>query len=1023
MRKMKKIRIFVASSIVSFNSERKRMGAFFCAWNNRLIDKSVFLDVKFCEELDNAVPERRKQDEYNSYIEKSDLFIMLTDSECGSYTAEEFDVAWRSKKRPELLVFCRELAASLSDNVNRMKSLAESRGEFIRYSDYKDQVELYLLSYIQRFIDRQDIRGEVHGDHLKRITFFFGASDIQYEDERDEILRFVLGLNERMLEKGIYIQAEPDDAVDALNQTALAEKHKSLINESETAFFLFFFKVDELLEKDFRYAIRQFHEKSYPRIFTYFFNRTPVYDDGILRLKKYIDCEMNHYYSEFSNVDSVKLSILIQLSDKYIQGFRISVEDGVISDGNQQGLLDVSDLSMFSENDTLVRLKREQETLTQQYDEAAAEFAGDYRRRDLIEKLSNLDDAIRVLTGKIHKEENAALTMLIEMHRSISKGETKQLVKKAYRYLEAGRVKEASKILNKETVDTIYGECLNSQIAHVQEEIADAVQMYRHTIHIQKMLEESEESINTIISCYEEIMKYLDFLNDADIDIVLDYAEYLDDLGREAAEKIFKKAEYLAGSPEREIAKTTWARLYALTGTYYLKQYNSSMAEKYLKFYLDTMEELYHSDNVTYVLEYAAASLKYCRISTKEKSLYMERGLSALLKISDEKAESAEYNLALAKYYYERGNFYQKYDSKKELESYTKAKVILEKKDISDQLLADVYNNLAEAIKANDADRVSEAVVSRYYDLAIRILEKGYSTAPDKYAEALGDLYSNKAVFYTYYGENYYQTAQTLKECEKVYLYLYKKNPVRGGLGLAECYIQMANTYESLGNSKRAITYSEKGISLLEELAEINRERYAIKLAWAYNETGQMYLLLNEKKKVSGFTTAIEYWCKCLDTLENTGNEFIQHKQVYFVVEMLSAILPILKNRKEDTEDIYTVLDRFYRFAYKYIWPDLKTQSGFVNIMFEMGCKLVEYYNPKNYEDTKAFYYPAMREICEQRLADEMLAPDDRIYTNYYMAMLGGLMGDVEKGQEYLDQSIFAFLESDGAKKRKKRKK
>ena len=52
---MRIIRIFVASSIVSFCSERKRMGALFCEWNNRLVNKSIFLDVKFCEELDNAI--------------------------------------------------------------------------------------------------------------------------------------------------------------------------------------------------------------------------------------------------------------------------------------------------------------------------------------------------------------------------------------------------------------------------------------------------------------------------------------------------------------------------------------------------------------------------------------------------------------------------------------------------------------------------------------------------------------------------------------------------------------------------------------------------------------------------------------------------------------------------------------------------------------------------------------------------------------------------------------------------------
>lgn len=653
--------------------------------------------------------------------------------------------------------------------------------------------------------------------------------------------------------------------------------------------------------------------------------------------------------------------------------------------------------------------------MSQQYEKAAGEFAADYKRRDLIVTLSELDDGINALTEKIQKEENAALTMLIEMHKSMAKGETKQLVKKAYRYLEAGKVEEAAKILNKEAVDAIYGESLNAQMTHLQEEIADAIQMYKHTIHIQEMLEESKETIHTIISCYEEIMKYVDFSKEVDMEVVLDYAEYLDGLGRKDAERIFKKAEYLADHPDRSIPLTTRARLYALTGTYYLKQYNPSMAKKYLKQNLDTMEELYHSYPAAYVLEYAKACLRYCQVQKLENARYMESGLSALEKQGGKEVPSAEYQLALARYYYTRGFFYKDQDSKKEMESYARAKDILEKSDLSDRLLADVYNNLAETIQAKDEDRKSGTMVSHYLDLAIGILEKGYATVPDKYAEALGDLYHNKAVFYTNYGENYYQAVQVFKKCEKIYLYLYHKNPVRGGLGLAECYIQMANEYESLDNSKKSIAYCEKGISLLEELTEINCERYAIKLAWAYNETGQMYLLLTLKKKISGLKTAIEYFHKCLDTLEDTKNEYIQYRQADFAAEMMVAIRLIQKflgQNQESTDAVYSIFDRIFRFVYQHIWANLKTNSQFANIMFHIGCNLLEYYDPKNHEDTKTFYYPAMKEIFEQRLSDKTLAADERMYINFYLAMLVGIMGDVEKGQEYLDQSLISFMKS-----------
>lgn len=171
---MRIIRIFVASSIVSFCSERKRMGALFCEWNNRLVNKSIFFDVKFCEELDNAVPEKRKQDEYNSYIENSDLFVMLTDSECGNYTMEEFEVALHSKNKPRILAFCREDTTELSDYVERIKNTIGNQGEFIFYSNYKTEVEQYLLSYFQNYIKKSDIN-TVPDKKINKNFIFFGS--------------------------------------------------------------------------------------------------------------------------------------------------------------------------------------------------------------------------------------------------------------------------------------------------------------------------------------------------------------------------------------------------------------------------------------------------------------------------------------------------------------------------------------------------------------------------------------------------------------------------------------------------------------------------------------------------------------------------------------------------------------------------------------------------------------------------------------------------------------------------------
>ncbi|WP_270206287.1 hypothetical protein, partial [Clostridium butyricum] len=71
-------------------------------------------------------------------------------------------------------------------------------------------------------------------------------------------------------------------------------------------------------------------------------------------------------------------------------------------------------------------------------------------------------------------------------------------------------------------------------------------------------------------------------------------------------------------------------------------------------------------------------------------------------------------------------------------------------------------------------------------------------------------------------------------------------------------------------------------------------------------------------------------------------------------------------DNKEVPENLYILVDRIFKFLYKYIWPDMKKQTVFVKLMFEMGYSLAERY-PKDSESAKEFYYPAMMDICEQR--------------------------------------------------------
>ena len=1075
---MKIINIFIASSIVTFSKERKRLAAYFCDLNNTLTESGIFFDVKFCEELDNAVPETRKQNEYNALIACSDLVLFLVTSDCGDYTFEEFRVALHTAHNPRIVVFSLNTANELSSKVLFMREKAvNDEVQFISYNDY-NQLENQVKDLVKTLVEKSSLSGTQQAEGLKKISFYLGASSIENEDEKNEILRFVLGLNAKLLHKGTYVQVAPcDENTSGESSIDIQQTHENLISNSDTAFFVFFSKVDELTEKDLLFAVSQFKRTGTPKIYTYFIDQAED-DDSVLRVKRYIDQTLNHYYSIFSNVDSIKLSILLRLSEK--NAMSLSVKDNAIV-AHEEALFDVTGLNIFSQNKVLDQYKRRLSDLTDQYNKVAEECSLNHNRSDLLKLLSDLNDAITELRDQIQNQENETLAMLCEMHRNVAKGEMNELTKKAYRLLEKGMIEEAAEILNKETVDFYYGDRLIGQIVALKSEVNDAIEMYRRTIHIQKMLGESESTVNTIIACYDTIMQYLPMANPNTYVIAMEYAQFLDQQNNPAAESILTKAEYLLINPECEAQPEVLAQLYSSIGAYYLHQHNSEMSAKYLGKYYLIAQNLYNSNEEKYALLYARSCLHYAQIGAEGKTDIVEHGLGAIRKLYDSASHSSQstYVVDVADYYYQRGNFYgsifdyhynlESYGTAAEelhemnclasdyrdtaqksretvadlvkthsqqnslladdncaiaIESYKKAAELLERYSIRDGLLADIYNGLAEITRRGDRGKVFERIVKRYYDNAQTIFEGLYTTDPDTYADALGTVYNNKFVFYLYYGERYYQGLQCLKASEGVYSYLYQRNPRKNGLGLAECYMQLSNVYDLLEIKKRAVAYAQKSVELLEKLVEMNYDRYADKLAWAYSELGLLYNLYDED------ILASNYLRKGLDVLEASEHADFQQSQVEIISKMLVAVQLMIKQNNEGTNEvIYDLADRVFRFIYVYVKPSFADSLEFNGTLYSLGEKLLYHFDSVDHEKTMQFYYPAVTELGEKKLSDSTVPEEEKMFINFTLASIAGLSGDTEKCESYLHAHLNSFQRTEDylkikfSKKRKGAKK
>ncbi len=139
---MQTIKIFLASSVVEFKRERQELAAFVSSINNKSVKRDIFLEIRMCEDLSNAMALERKQDEYNEHIRESDFVLILIGKTVGQYTIEEFDVAWehfQKHGKPKIFTYFREFpqGEQVQESVlNFMERLDKQLGHY--YSQYTD---------------------------------------------------------------------------------------------------------------------------------------------------------------------------------------------------------------------------------------------------------------------------------------------------------------------------------------------------------------------------------------------------------------------------------------------------------------------------------------------------------------------------------------------------------------------------------------------------------------------------------------------------------------------------------------------------------------------------------------------------------------------------------------------------------------------------------------------------------------------------------------------------------------------
>ncbi len=152
---MKKIKIFLASSIEDLRDDRIAIGDYFRQLNEIYIDRGIHLSLIKCEDYDDSIAAGGKQSRYDAEIRDSELCFFLFYRKVGEYTRHEFEVAleaFKNSEKPKIVTYFRavEGANDAQENViGFMRLLDEELHHYYSLYGHIDTLKLGILMQIK----------------------------------------------------------------------------------------------------------------------------------------------------------------------------------------------------------------------------------------------------------------------------------------------------------------------------------------------------------------------------------------------------------------------------------------------------------------------------------------------------------------------------------------------------------------------------------------------------------------------------------------------------------------------------------------------------------------------------------------------------------------------------------------------------------------------------------------------------------------------------------------------------------
>lgn len=666
---------------------------------------------------------------------------------------------------------------------------------------------------------------------MKEIKIFIGSSvdKNEFELEREKLGSFINGLNRKYIKQGIFIDLYDCETVsNQMRAEGSQKQHDDYIeNEADATFFMFFKKAGEFTLHELQIARDALVNQNRPDIFTYF----KVVGDDIEetdQIKKAVDIIANsygHYFSKFTDVDTIKLGMLQYIADKLNDGSSVTIYDGefYISNTKVEGI-ELDNIFAYQNNGEYKKLK---EKLAELDDKINAAIKNK-QFKDVETFTQQKENAEKVFA----KLESDILNMLINMQKELQKGNINHIRMQAYQLLEMGRIKEAQKLIPIEILKA-KSENLLLKNKIQQQDNKDLVENAKVRIKALRLDVSNSDRFNMMADTYESVIENA-FLCYDDV-FIYDYASFLDYvIDSKKAYKFAKRLENLYLINDIDIKeKSNLADLYNLLGIicdnislFDEEEYYYKKAIK-LKEKLATIKPELHNFDLT--IFYRNIANYYRTQNDNEKALSFYIKAMNIQETFLNKNKKCLYNNT--DNIFEDNDYYQLFPLGKREELgnvYPEIKVV--DLFISYNEIGNIYEHLENIKRAE-----------YYYKKAIRISEVLSKLNQPKYGFDLANNYFNIGLFYNHQNdliltEYYYNKAiNIINQLDKCNSLLMHKSR------LAEIYNCFGTFYAKQSNIEKAEHYYLRAISINEQLVIENPERYNANLADNYNNISSLY--------------------------------------------------------------------------------------------------------------------------------------------------------------------------------------